>query len=115
MGHTSVNIGAGQAALKTTGPGRSVSRALPTKFFNGYVYNTSAADVYIQVFDATSLPANASVPTLPPIKCPAGSNASLDIWGGHSFGTGLTIAASSTDDTLTIVTADDCWIFATYR
>lgn len=115
MGSFATQIAGGQANLKTTGAGRSAVRAKESTLFSGYVYNAKISTVYIQVFDAAALPADGAVPTLPPIKCPTDTNASLDFWAGAKFATGVVIASSTTAGTLTITTADDCWIFATVR
>ena len=108
-------IAGGQAVLKTTGFGKSCVRAKESRFFNGYAYNKSAATVYFMIFDAAALPADTTVPTYPPIICPADSNANFDFWAGTHFATGVVIAASSTEDTLTLVVADDVMIMANVR
>jgi hypothetical protein len=67
------------------------------------------------IFDAAALPADTTVPTYPPIICPTKNNASFDFWAGMHFVNGVVIAASSTEDTLTIITGDDVMILANVR
>ncbi len=65
-------------------------------------YNASASDLYLLVFDATSLPANGAVPHLPPVKVTANTTAGYDFnIGGCKFPTGIVVATSTTPITLT--------------
>lgn len=71
------------------------------------VYNSGAAQ-FIQLFDATSVPDEASVPELP---VPIAADSVFGMyWGeeGRYFPNGLVLCNSSTADTKTIGAAD-CW------
>lgn len=115
MGKPTVGVAGGQAALTTSGYGETCSYTKPATFFSGYVHNKNAATIYIHIYDAVAYPGDGNVPTLPPIVVPSDGNASLDFWGGHHFGTGITIAASTTAATGTELGASDVFIFATVR
>lgn len=77
-----------------------------------YVSSKAAAAGFVFIFDAASLPANGTVPDFPPVPIPAGpAFVSVPIDEGRSHATGLVVAFSSTQATLTIGTAD-CWFEA---
>ena len=86
------------------------------------IINTEAAVRYIMLFDATSLPANATAPLY---RFTVASSGSLDIdlsslrlgnegSTGLSFSTGIVVANSTTAATLTVSTGDDVLIDAIY-
>jgi hypothetical protein len=78
----------------------------PTTMFSVTAYNASASDLYLLVFDATSLPANNTVPSLPPLKITANTTAYYDFnVSGCRFANGLVAATSTTPVTLTNGTA----------
>lgn len=65
-------------------------------------YNGSGATRYLHVFNAASLPADGTVPTLAPVQIPDGATGSIDFGAlGRPFSTGIVAAFSSTADTLT--------------
>lgn len=101
----------------TTGVEKShVHSTNPAWLYDVVMTNLHATDTrYLMVFDATSLPANGTVPTIPSVQVAAGFTGSL--FGGSSFpfNTGITVACSSTAATLTIATTDDAAFFVTSR
>lgn len=74
-------------------------------------YNSKASAQFIQIFNATSVPADAAVPIYT-FTVPATSNFSLDIpAAGANFSIGIVVTNSSTGQTKTIG-SDDCWFSA---
>lgn len=63
--------------------------------------NTSGSVVYCQVFNSTTLPADATQPDMV-FAVPAASTASWDSQQGINFDTGVTVCVSSTAHTKTI-------------
>ena len=79
--------------------------------FSGYNSNSSAQ--FVQVFDATVLPADGAVPVFV-MTAPGASNFSV-AWNlpGRSFTQGILLCNSSTGPTKTIGSAD-CWFDCQY-
>lgn len=92
-GPLNFNVGALRNAIVV--PGRVV-------VYGFTAYNTSAAAVFLSVIDASAVPANGAVPLFSwPLA--AHNGAGFD-WTprGRQFQTGLVLAVSSTDATLTL-------------
>ena len=70
--------------------------------------NTNGATRYIQIFDATALPANGTVPLITfPLAAGASTQPPIDFGVyGRTFVNGIVIANSSTEATLTVGSAD---------
>lgn len=101
------------AAQTTAYAASLVAKGTAGTLFQVFGYNSHSATVFIQVHNTTSLPANASVPIIT-IAVPPTSNFSIDLGlRGSAFGTGITIASSSTGPTLT-VSGSTAWINALY-
>lgn len=114
MGGT-VRIQGADRATNTGALAKSlVVSAVPGRLFSVSVWNNSVSDVYIQLHDAASLPADTAVPKLV-FKCPADSEKARDYVDGRIFTTGIVVAVSSSAATLTLTLTDDCIIDATYR
>lgn len=87
-------------SLTSTNAFTAVSRG--SRVFTVFVSNTSASDLWLHVYDATSTPANNSRPAFSPVKILAGSGGGYDFGSyGAPLGTGVTVCTSTTDLTLT--------------
>jgi hypothetical protein len=87
-------------SLTSTNAFTAVSRG--SRVFTVFVQNSSATDLWLHVYDATSTPANNSRPTLSPVKILAGAGGGYDFGSyGAPLGTGVTVCTSTTDLTLT--------------
>lgn len=118
------NIGTVELASKTTGPN---TNATTSAYAASLVIKASAGTLYmltgyssrttaqfIQLHNATSLPANGSVPVVV-FRVPETSNFSFDLGAyGRAFSTGIVACVSSTGPTLTVGSADT-WFDAQFR
>lgn len=90
-----------------------VVKATPGTLFGLTGYNSKGSTQFIQLHDATALPADTAVPKVV-ITVPATSNFSIDFGAyGKRFATGIVVANSSTGPTLTTGSAD-VWAEARY-
>jgi hypothetical protein len=89
---------------------------------NVKIYNNNAAIRYLHIFDATSVPSNGTAPAIPPYSLPATGaavNPTEVTFGGSEyeglrFDTGIVVANSTTQATLTLGSADSI-IAAEYK
>ena len=93
--------------FRTTAAGGEASRvglAAPCQLRDVYGGNNSGADAYLQIHNAVALPANGTVPYLPPVFVPNGQQGWYDFaFDAIDMTTGLTLAFSTTLLTLTVV------------
>jgi hypothetical protein len=90
-----------------------VVKAVPGILYGLSGINNKGSAQYIQVHDATALPADAAVPKIV-FTVPATSNFSIDFgYYGRAFLVGIVVCNSSTLATKTIGSAD-CWFDVQY-
>ena len=83
-----------------------VVKTVSGRLFRLFVTNNNAATRYIQIFDATALPADGAVPNLVAI-IPAATTNILDLGiYGRPFANGIVVCNSTTLATKTIGSAD---------
>lgn len=101
----------------TTGLQKSQVHATNARWLHDVVMTNHHAtdDRWLMVFDAASLPANGTVPTLPAMKVPAGSTGFYYGSAALPFTTGVVAACSTSAATLTITTTDEAAFAVTSR
>jgi len=104
-----------KSVYKTTELATSgVVKASPGTLYGIVGINDSATAQYIQLHDATAVPADTAIPVVV-ITVPTKSNFSIDFgMYGMAFATGICWSNSSTLATKTIGAAD-CWLTAIYK
>lgn len=92
-----------KALYNTHNDGYQVVYTGQGKLIEVIVCNSAASTKYLQVFDATSLPTNGTVPTVATLAIAATSTATLELShvGGLVVQNGIVVAESSTALTLT--------------
>ncbi len=76
--------------------------ATPCELGSVIAWNGTGADAYLLVFDSAILPANGTVPDLPPVKVTSDSTGSFD-FRGILMRNGVSVCFSTTAATKTIV------------
>lgn len=101
-------------ATSTAYEASRVVKASPGICYGLSGYNSSASAQFVQLHDATSLPADTAVPVVT-ITVPASSNFSIDFGVyGRTFANGIVVCNSSTGPTKTIGSAD-VWFDVQYQ
>lgn len=102
----------------TIATGGEISRIVdePVRFYECEAFNATGGDLYMLVFDATSVPANGTVPILPACRVPTLSTVALAIpEGGIDCNKGVVVVFSSTSLTLTVAGVASGSIAIQYR
>jgi hypothetical protein len=110
----SSSTGALSNATSTAQAASLVIKATPGRLFKLTVWSDKASAQFIQLHNATSLPADTAVPVIS-LTVPADSNLIItlpEVYGRY-FSTGIVACNSSTQATKTISSAD-CWFDAQY-
>jgi len=93
------------------GTGGAISSFLPARFCQAAVTNNSASTVWAMVFDSATLPANG---TKPKLEWNVATNTTNGEFGyGMQMNTGVVIACSSTEASLTVTVASSCFFHVT--
>lgn len=94
--------GAGVTSSTVTPTNSFVAVSRTSTVFDITAHNSGGSDLYLVVFDATSLPANGAVPALPAVKIPTGKSGGYT-WNvaGRRFANGVVAATSTTGAALT--------------
>ena len=100
----------GASNLPLNSPSRAVEASRVVKSGVGILYgitvtNTKASAQFVQVFDASAVPADGAVPLFSK-SVPAGDAVGIQWLPGRVFLTGLTVCNSSTSATKTVGSAD---------
>jgi hypothetical protein len=91
-----------------------VIKASPGVLYGLSGYNANAGTRYIQLFNATAVPADAAVPVFTyPVAAGAPFNIDLGVYG-MGFSIGISVCSSSTGPTKT-VSAADCWFTPRFK
>lgn len=91
-----------------------VVSAVPAVLAGLLFRSSSAADRYLQLFNAAAVPADGAAPSIAPVFVPAGGQGSLML-PASSFAVGLCWASSSTMATKTVTLAADLWVTTFYH
>jgi hypothetical protein len=87
----------------------------PSYFFTVVMNNHHATDDrWLQLFDATELPAD-TTPPLASIKIPAGSTGTIDFGHAIPMASGIVVACSTTGPLLTITGSDEAKFFVAWK
>ena len=74
-------------------------------FYSASLSNKGGTNLYLMVFDAASLPANGTVPTMPPLLVGGTDTRSIsNLPLPDKFTNGIVVAASTTQENLTVDT-----------
>jgi len=84
--------------------------------YSASLSNKGGTNLYLMVFDASSLPANGTIPTMPPLLVgPTDTRSISNLPLPDKFSTGIVVAASSTQETLTTDTSNNSFFYVQYQ
>lgn len=84
--------------------------------YSASLSNKGAANLYLMVFDAASLPANGTVPTMPPLLVGGTDTRSIsNLPLPDKFTNGIVVAASTTQENLTVDTNSNSFFYVQYQ
>lgn len=96
-----------EASVSTAYEASHIVKASAGVLYSLLCYNSKASDQFVETFNSTTLPADATVSVTVPMLCRAGSNCTLDFNPfGKYYSTGIVWSNSSTSPTKTIGSAD---------
>ena len=85
-------------------------------FYSAALSNKGGSNLYLMVFDAASLPANGTVPTMPPLLVGTTDTRSIsNLPLPDKFDNGIVVAASSTQENLTVDTNSNSFFYVQYQ
>tara|TARA_S200002703_G_scaffold46359_1_gene40217 strand:+ start:107 stop:487 length:381 start_codon:yes stop_codon:yes gene_type:complete len=84
--------------------------------YSASLSNKGATNLYLMVFDAASLPANGTVPTMPPLLVGQTDTRSIsNLPLPDKFTNGIVVAASTTQENLTVDTNSNSFFYVQYQ
>lgn len=85
-------------------------------FYSASLSNKGGSNLYLMVFDAASLPANGTVPTMPPLLVGGTDTRSIsNLPLPDKFTNGIVVAASTTQENLTVDTNSNSFFYVQYQ
>ncbi len=85
-------------------------------FYSASLSNKGGTNLYLMVFDAASLPANGTVPTMPPLLVGGTDTRSIsNLPLPDKFTNGIVVAASTTQENLTVDTNSNSFFYVQYQ
>tara|TARA_Y100001973_G_scaffold88121_1_gene132897 strand:+ start:66 stop:446 length:381 start_codon:yes stop_codon:yes gene_type:complete len=84
--------------------------------YSAALSNKGGSNLYLMVFDAASLPSNGTVPSMPPLLVgPTDTRSISNLPLPDKFATGIVVAASSTQENLTVDTNSNSFFYVQYQ
>jgi hypothetical protein len=86
-----------------------------TRLYDATMYNRSGVTLYMMLIDTNGTPATGAVPISAPIMLTTNNPTGSYSYRGKPFVYGITLCASTTDNTLTLVSSNACHIDISYN
>ena len=84
--------------------------------YSAALSNKGGPNLYLMVFDAASLPSNGTVPSMPPLLVGGTDTRSIsNLPLPDKFSTGIVVAASTTQENLTVDTNSNSFFYVQYQ